>query len=137
MQKLTANLSDNIVSLRHFGVSVAWTILLFIILLGIYSPSLSIGSNFSFRFSLQYFMGFGLLSFSICSSLKKQMSNNSFRRNAFQLSAIVGTALLILVEVIAMNIYPDRSMQWFWTFCGFSGIGTGLIVFRLLYDACC
>jgi len=125
------------VSFRIFGVSLVWTIVLFVILLGIYSPSMNLGSSFSIRFSMQYFLGFGLLSFSICSSLKKQMKKDYYRRNAFQISAIICAIMLILVEALAMGIYPGRSIQFFWMFFGLLGIATGLGAFRLLYDACC
>jgi asparagine N-glycosylation enzyme membrane subunit Stt3 len=125
------------VSFRFYGVSLIWATLLTIILLGINSPNLNTGSSFAWRFALQYFFGFGLLAFSVCSSLKKQLKRNYFRRNAFQYSVAISIGLLLIIEIVAMNIYPGRAFQFFWSFCAITGIIGGLGAFRLLYDACC
>gem|GEM_PF-6393252 len=124
-------------SLRFFGVTLAWLILLSVILLGINFPSLKHGTSFLPKFAFQYFFSFTALSFFVCSSLKKQMKSNLFRRRAFELSVIICTVIIVLIEITAMSIYPDRSFQWFWSFSGLMGVGLGIGSFRLLYDACC
>jgi len=106
-------------------------------LLGINFPALEMGSSFMARYSFQYFLGFGFLGFSICSSLKKQMKSNSFKRKAFVISTLTSIAIMATIEMIANYIYIDRSIQWFWNFCGILGLSLGIGVFRLLYHRCC
>jgi hypothetical protein len=107
------------------------------ILLGINFPSLKNGASFLPKFAFQYFFSFSALYFFVCSSLKKQMKSNLFRRRAFELSVIICAAIIVLIEITAMYIYPNRSFQWFWSFSGLIGVVIGIGSFRLLYDACC
>ncbi len=121
---------------RVYGLSIAWVILLGILLLGIYFPALDDITNYTPKYSFQYFFFYGLLSFNLCSSYTRQTNYRLLKRRALPYSLITSIAILIIIELIALTIYPDRHLQWFWNICGIIGVFSGRLLFRLLYNAC-
>ena len=122
--------------IRSFVVSTAWLILLTILLLGIYFPSLDDGIDFSPKYNFQYWLFYFILTINLCSSFTKQTVNQRLKRRAQPIALFFTLFVLLLIELIAMYIYPERNIQWLWNFWGLIGAYTGLLSFRLLYGAC-
>lgn len=122
--------------IREYSMSLAWLVILCVILLGIYFPSLNYSTNYAPKYSFHYFLFYFLLSFNLCSSFKRQQKFTLLKRRALPCAIILAFVILLLVELTAMYIYPDRIFQWFWNFLGIIGIYVGMLSFRLLYYSC-
>ncbi len=121
---------------RIFGVTIAWFIVMSVVLLDIFFPSLTSSIDFSAKYSFQYAFFYFLMSFNLCSSFKRQQKNELLKRRAVPYSVIVTFFILLMLELIAMYIYPERNFQWFWILMGIIGIYLGMLTFRLLYKEC-
>jgi hypothetical protein len=122
--------------IREYSMSLAWLVILCVILLGIYFPSLNHATNCAPKYSFHYFLFYFLLSFNLCSSFKRQQKYTALKRNALLYALILTFVILLLVELTALNIYPERMFQGFWNLLGITGAYIGMLSFRLLYYSC-
>jgi len=122
--------------LRFYIVSFFWIVLLCLLFLGVDFPNLDKGSSFNYKYCIQYFVGYGWLTFLLITSFKKQLRFNLLRFRAFMYAMAISTLILLAIEIACMFLHPAREFQIFWNLFGLIGIYGGKELFRLVYRSC-